>query len=797
MRKLAAVLFLLALPSLAQERNPLTRGLADTLYVKLAGSDTVLGTVTFTNLTVTGTCTGCTAGGGTVTTASVVPANGFAGTVANPTTTPAITLSTSITGVLKGNGTAISAAGAGTDYVVPGGALGTPSSGTLTNATGLPIGGVSGLATGIATFLGSATSANLAAALTDKTGTGLAVFATSPSFGTSIDVAASGITATGLPAARVLTILGSTSIVSGHAIVAGKEAAAYGFGAIDYGYITAAGAYTQLFGVGGQVNDTSSIGSRNFFVFDYILNSTLFKIQPTIATFTVPLVATTFNKLTITQPTTASTLTVADGKTLTAPNDATVSGTNTGDQTITATGDVTSGGCTGSCAMTVSTVLGGSTPVITTRSISTTAPVTGGGNLSADRTIACATCATTTNGGALSATSPATISVAGVIACATCATTTNGGALSATSPVTISVAGVIACATCSTTTGANTALSNLASVAINADLVTGAGTAANFTATAPAAAASTTAGTVASVTASAATAGTTNAGAAAGGAVTITSGAAARLTSGNANGGNINLNTGAGIGTGTQGVVLANATYQSSATLAYSFSAETNTGILRDGGIAGMDFRVGGTDICNMYMVNSTNAGFRCIPGASFNWSSSGLGSIDTSLTRLAAGVVAAGTTGASGGTTGWFVDAGHCFVTADQTNATATAQTTTCSMSLTTGRKYSFTCEMFLSDSVAADGAVLDFNGGSATSTNFRAQVTAFDTALNVSTILTSLAGTATATTFTGAGAFEIHGSFEPSGTGTFIPRFSQSAHTTGTLTLARGSYCKITDMP
>lgn len=54
---------------------------------------------------------------GTVTSVSVVSANGFAGTVATSTTTPAITISTSITGVLKGNGTAISAAVANTDYV--------------------------------------------------------------------------------------------------------------------------------------------------------------------------------------------------------------------------------------------------------------------------------------------------------------------------------------------------------------------------------------------------------------------------------------------------------------------------------------------------------------------------------------------------------------------------------------------------------------------------------------------------------------------------------------------------------
>lgn len=57
--------------------------------------------------------------GGTVTSASVVSANWFTGTVATATTTPAITLTTSITGLLKGNWTAISAASAWTDYVTP------------------------------------------------------------------------------------------------------------------------------------------------------------------------------------------------------------------------------------------------------------------------------------------------------------------------------------------------------------------------------------------------------------------------------------------------------------------------------------------------------------------------------------------------------------------------------------------------------------------------------------------------------------------------------------------------------
>ncbi len=87
-----------------------------TVAATLATVNSSPGTYTYATVTVnakglvTAASSGTAPSGGTVTSVSVTSANGFTGTVATPTTTPAISLGTSVTGILYGNGTSVVAA---------------------------------------------------------------------------------------------------------------------------------------------------------------------------------------------------------------------------------------------------------------------------------------------------------------------------------------------------------------------------------------------------------------------------------------------------------------------------------------------------------------------------------------------------------------------------------------------------------------------------------------------------------------------------------------------------------------
>lgn len=106
--------------------------------------------------------------------------------------------------------------------------LGTPSAVTLTNGTGLPIStGVSGLGTGVATFLATPSSANLAAAVTDETGSGSLVFGTSPTLTTPNIGAATATSINGLTitsSTGTLTVAnGKTATISNSITFAGTD----------------------------------------------------------------------------------------------------------------------------------------------------------------------------------------------------------------------------------------------------------------------------------------------------------------------------------------------------------------------------------------------------------------------------------------------------------------------------------------------------------------------------------------------------------------------------------------------
>ena len=174
-------------------------------------------------------------GSGTVTSVT-----GTAPVVSSGGATPAISMAaatTSVNGYLtstdwttfnnKGSGSVTSVSGTGTvNGITLTGTVTTTGSltlgGTLSNVslttqvTGtLPVAnggtGITSFGTGIATFLGTPTSANLAAAVTDETGSGLLVFATSPSLttpvlGTPTSGNLSNCTADGTNAVGYLTI---------------------------------------------------------------------------------------------------------------------------------------------------------------------------------------------------------------------------------------------------------------------------------------------------------------------------------------------------------------------------------------------------------------------------------------------------------------------------------------------------------------------------------------------------------------------------------------------------------------
>lgn len=138
--------------------------------------------------------------------------------------------------------------------------------------------------------------------------------------------------------------------------------------------------------------------------------------------------------------------------------------------------------------------------------------------------------------------------------------------------------------------------------------------------------------------------------------------------------------------------------------------------------------------------------------------------------------------------------------LTADVTNATATmANLSDLSVTLVAGKKYVGRIVLKCNNSVAAEGIQLDFNGGTATTTNFWAAANQAVGGTNVAGTLisTSLAGVINFTTITGETLIVAAISLVCNAGGTFIPRVAENSHSSGTLTAELGSFLILENSP
>jgi hypothetical protein len=186
------------------------------------------------------------------------------------------------------------------------------------------------------------TSLQLKGVISDETGSGALVFATSPTLVTPVLGAATAtsvnkVAVTAPATSATLTIQdGFTLTATGNASISGTHTGT------SSGTNTGDVANTALTtGSLAQFASTTSAELRTLLSDETGTGAAVFATSPTLVTPTLGVAsATTVNKVTVTAPATGSTLTIQDGFTLTVSGNATVSGTHTGSSSGTNTGDV-------------------------------------------------------------------------------------------------------------------------------------------------------------------------------------------------------------------------------------------------------------------------------------------------------------------------------------------------------------------------------------------------------------------------------------------------------------------------
>lgn len=230
----------------------------------------------------------------------------------------------------------------------------------------------------------------------------------------------------------------------------------------------------------------------------------------------------------------------------------------------------------------------------------------------------------------------------------------------------------------------------------------------------------------------------------------------------------------------------------------YSFSGAPTSGLFRTA--AGPTVASAGVEALTFY-----TTGIVIKAADVYGWNSGATtssGTIDTFLLRNAAGIISPSLNGSL--SNGWVMNGGgESALAGNYTNATAGFTSTNLTRTLISGRTYNFDAYLYITESTAVDGWQINFNANALGITNFVVNCSSSaETGIavvlgNATSAALATVINATSTVTTGGQEIECHGSIVPSAGGVFGIQAAQNTHSTGTLTVKRGSSLILRDSP